>query len=473
MKDASVPEHIPTKNVVNPSVSSAADAPPTKARYGVLAYLSGMMFILYLDRYCISQAAPMIEKDLGFDHDAMGLVFGAFTLSYAVFEYWTGHLGDKYGSRRVMTRIVVWWSFFTALTAAVTGFWSLILVRFLFGAGEAGALPNSARILKHWFPESVRGQIQGFVTTFMMAGGAAAPIVSQQLFNVMGWRWVFVLFGVVGLIWSTAFYLWFRDHPREHPSANEAECRLISGKTDPTQLPHVEIEALAPDLAEVTEPEDHHPAMPWGLVLRNPNVWLLAFAMATMSAFAYALLTWYPTYLQEGRGVSKNYSGTLSSLVLATGAFGTMFGGWLNDWLLRKTGNERWGRTFQSLVGAVLCGMGILLGVSADSLGWSAVFIAIANFGVQLQVPAWWSCATKISGRHLGGIFGLMNMVGASGAFSSQFGLGKYASMMKEQGMQGRAIWDTGLYVYVGVAVVGFIIWTLVDPRKTVEESRA
>ena len=417
MADSPIPNVLPAELKAPERPFDPIGERPTMVRYGVLSYLSGMMFILYLDRYCISQAAPLIEKDLGISHADMGLVFGAFTLSYAVFEYWTGHLGDKYGSRGVMTRIVVWWSFFTALTGAVTGFWSLILVRFLFGAGEAGALPNSARVLKHWFPESVRGRIQGFVTTFMMVGGAAAPFASQQLFNVFGWRWSFVLFGIIGLMWSIAFYLWFRDTPKEHPSANEAERRLIAGTIDPDLPPHIESEAMAPDLAEVTAPQDPHPAMPWELVLHNRNVWLLAFAMATMSAVAYALLSWYPTYLQEARGVTKDNSGILASLVLATGAIGTMLGGWLNDWTLRVTGSQRWGRTLQSLVGTVLCAIGILLGVSADSLAWSAIFIAIANFGGQLQVPAWWSCATKISGRHLGGVFGLMNMVGAVGAF--------------------------------------------------------
>ena len=138
---------------------------PTRVRYGVLAFLAAMTFILYLDRSCINQAAPVIKRDLGITETQKGLIFGAFTLAYAIFEIPAGRWGDRYGSRRIMTRIVLWWSFFTALTGAAWGFGSLIAVRFLFGAGEAGALPNSARILRNWFPDSSRGRAQGIVTT--------------------------------------------------------------------------------------------------------------------------------------------------------------------------------------------------------------------------------------------------------------------------------------------------------------------
>jgi sugar phosphate permease len=467
MNDPMTPDVLRTAGA-NADVALEPDAErPTLVRFGVLAFLAGMMFVLYLDRYCISQAAPLIEEDLGISHADMGLVFAAFTASYAVFEYWAGRWGDRYGSRGVLARIVIWWSVFTALTGAATGFWMLIGVRFLFGAGEAGALPNTARVLKKWFPESTRGKIQGFVTTFMMVGGAAAPKVSQILFNHFGWRWTFVLFGVLGVIWSAAFYLWFRDDPKEHPSTNDAERRLISGGAKAHAAAPIEAETMAPDL--VADPDDHG-AMPWKLVFKNPNVWLLATAMITMSAVSYALFSWYPTYLQEARGTSKDLSGTLASVVLGVGAAGCLLGGWLADWLVRVTGSRRWGSSAQSVAGTALVAVGILVGVSVDSLTWSVVFIAIACFGVQIQVPAWWACTTQISGRHLGALFGLMNMVGAVGAISSQALLGKFATVMKERGFEGREQWDTGLYAYIVVAIVGMTVWSLIDPRKTVDD---
>ncbi len=121
---------------------------PTGVRYGVLAFLASMAFILYLDRGCINQAAPIIKKELGISETQKGIIFGAFALAYLIFEIPAGWWGDRYGSRRIMTRIVVWWSLFTALTGAAWGFGTLLVIRFLFGAGEAGALPNSARVLR-------------------------------------------------------------------------------------------------------------------------------------------------------------------------------------------------------------------------------------------------------------------------------------------------------------------------------------
>ncbi len=134
---------------------------PTRVRYGVLAFLAAMTFILYLDRSCINQAAPIIKRELGLSEAQKGIIFSAFSLAYALFEIPAGRWGDRYGSRRIVTRIVLWWSFFTALTGVAGGFASLVAIRFLFGAGEAGALPNSARILRHWFPESSRGRRRG------------------------------------------------------------------------------------------------------------------------------------------------------------------------------------------------------------------------------------------------------------------------------------------------------------------------
>ena len=148
---------------------------PTKVRYGVLAFLAAMTFILYLDRVCIGQSATAIKRDLGISDVWMSWVFNAFIISYTTLEIPTGRWGDRYGSRSVLARVVVWWSCFTALTGAAASLTMLLIVRFLFGAGEAGALPNAARVLKEWFPESSRGRAQGMITTAMMIGGAVSP----------------------------------------------------------------------------------------------------------------------------------------------------------------------------------------------------------------------------------------------------------------------------------------------------------
>jgi len=443
----------------------AADR-PTWVRYRVLAFLAAMTFVLYLDRVCIAQAAPDIQKELGISETGWGFVIPAFTLSYALFEVPAGRWGDRYGSRGVLARIVVWWSVFTALTGVATGLGMLLAVRFLFGAGEAGALPNSARVLRAWFPESSRGRAQGIVTTAMMLGGAVAPVAAQWLINLFGWRWSFAAFGVFGVLWAVSFYIWFRDAPAAHRATNEAECRFIGAGRKPREHAVLDEETRAPDIVAGAEA---HGSIPWDRVLRCANIWLLGSAMVTMTGIYYLLISWYPKYLQAARGATPNQSSWLASLVLGSGAFGCFFGGWLTDWLVAKTGNRRWGRTGQAVFGAGLAASGILASIWTDSTLVASIFVALACFGVQLQVPAWWASATQVSGRHLGALFGLMNMIGAVGGIVSPIFFGSSSDRLKSLGYSGRAQWDPALYVYVVVAVVGMVFWSLVNPEKTVE----
>src|SRR5262249_8610559 len=220
------------------------DQQPTRVRYGVMGYLCALAFILYIDRICIGQAGTAMKAELDLTNCQWGLVGVAFQIAYGVFEPMTGHWGDRYGSRRVLIRIVLWWSAFTALTGAVwsfshellpgvvlTGFLLLLVIRFLCGAGEAGALPTAARVISCWFPPGKRGPPQALISTCAQIGGAAAPALAAFFIQSphIGWRWSFVIFGSLGVIWVWFFARWFRDDPATHPEVNDAERRLILG----------------------------------------------------------------------------------------------------------------------------------------------------------------------------------------------------------------------------------------------------
>jgi MFS transporter, ACS family, glucarate transporter len=449
-------------------ISSDVGERPTRVRYVVLAFLAAMTFILYLDRSCISQAAPVIQKELNISEKQKAMIFSAFALAYALFEIPAGRWGDRFGSRRIVTRIVLWWSFFTALTGAAFGFGSLIVIRFLFGAGEAGALPNSARILREWFPDSSRGRAQGIVTTAMLLGGAASYATSQWLIDWVGWRWSFAVFALIGVGWALGFYMWFRDDPAEHPQANDAECRLIAAGRMPGQSLEGSTDTETAGL--VAHKREVHGPIPWAQVFNCANVWLLSGAIITMTAMSELLNSWYPTYLQQARGASPGLSGRLTTLVLIPGAAAAFFGGWLTDWLVRTNGSRRWGRTAQAVVGAGIAGFGIVASIWTESTVAASAFIALVSFGVQLQLPAWWACATQVSGRHLGAIFGLMNMMGGLGRILSHSFIGGFADWRKSQGFTGRAQWDPSLYLYAVIALFGMVLWALINPEKTVDD---
>jgi MFS family permease len=227
--------------------------------------------------------------------------------------------------------------------------------------------------------------------------------------------------------------------------------------------------------AQVTSAENQvHHKIPWDRVIPCANIWLLGGVMVTMSAMYEVLSSWYPSYLQNARSASPELSSRLASLVLAAGAFATFFGGWLTDWLVQMTGSPRWGRTAQAVAGAGLGAVGILASIWTDSTVMASAFVALAAFGVQLQLPSWWASATQVSGRHLGALFGLMNMIGGVGRILSQLFIGGFADWRGSLGYSGRAQWDPALYVYVAVALLGMILWSQVDPQKTVDgQSRA
>lgn len=423
---------------------------PTRVRFRVVALLAGMTFILYIDRVCIGQAAPAIQAELGLSDTRMGFVFAAFTLAYGLFELPTGRLADRLGARRVLIRIVLWWSAFTALTGAALGFWSLLVVRFLFGAGEAGAMPSVFRVMSRWIPESTRGTAQGFIITAMMLGAAASPLVAAYLIQAIGWRLAFVAFGGLGIVWVVIFYRLFYDEPSEHPDVNVAERDLILAGRPGTP-------------ARTTEP------IPWQRVLASRNVWLMSGLMCCSASVYYAVISWYPKYLQAGRGLENVEAGTLASLALAGGVVGATTGGILSDRILRRTGSRLLARCRLATVAYLTGAAALFLSLQSDSPLLSAAWTSLAVFALQLQLPSWWSTVIGISGRHVGSLSGLMNAVGVIGGISSQLFLGTLADWLGEAGRTGRDRWDPGLYVYVGVMLTGATLWLLVQPDRTIE----
>src|SRR5262249_24201942 len=255
----------------------------------------------------------------------------------------------RYGSRGVLIRIVLWWSAFTALTGAAIGGVSLFVVRFLFGAGEAGPLPNSARVISRWFPARERGPAQGMGTMSSLIGAVGSPIIAERLIQRFGWRYAFVIFGAVGVVWVLAFTRWFCDEPAEHPSVSKHELDDIKGGVQQIHL------------------SGTHPSVPWRLVLSSPNVWLLGFT-TTCSAFAsYLYYTWYPTYLIEARAVPTEVAGWLTSLVLAGGAVGCLIGGFLGRWAVQRTGERRWSRRALGAGGLLVAAASLSASVHANA----------------------------------------------------------------------------------------------------------
>src|SRR5229473_2446697 len=181
---------------------------PTQVRYWVIVFAVTLAIITYIDRVCISQAAPAITRDLGLSTVQMGYAFSAFGWAYALFEIPGGFLGDWMGPRKVLMRIVLWWSAFTALTGAMRSFTTMWTTRFLFGVGEAGCFPNLTKAFTTWLPPVEHAKAQGIMWTFARWGGAFTPVLVVLVLRYVSWRYAFVIFGCLGVVWAVFFYKW-------------------------------------------------------------------------------------------------------------------------------------------------------------------------------------------------------------------------------------------------------------------------
>ena len=293
---------------------------PTRARYFVVVFAVTLAVIQYIDRVCISQAAPLITAEFHLTPVQMGYVFAAFTWAYALFEIPGGWLGDKLGPRKVLTRVVLWWSFFTAATGWTWNFVSLATSRALFGAGEAGCFPNLTKAFTTWLKPDERVKAQSILWLSARWGGAFTPLLVVLVLQFVGWRRSFEIFGVLGVVWAAAFYFWFRDDPREHPSVNAAERALLTGTAN---------------LASA------HANVPWRRFLGSTTTWLLWGQYFCLSYGWYFYPTWLPTYLQEARGQAMARGALLAGLPLFFGGIGCFVSGFATAGLSRRIGVRR------------------------------------------------------------------------------------------------------------------------------------
>ena len=405
--------------------------PAAKDRQGVLLLLVLLFVITYLDRVCISVAGPRMQADLGIDAVGWGWVTGVFTLAYCLFEIPTGTMGDRLGPRRVLTRIVAWWSAFTALTGAMTSFVPLLVTRFLFGAGEAGAFPNSSIVVERWFPRSQRATISGVALMASQVGGALAPMLVLPIQIRYGWRMSFYVFGAIGLLWATVWYAWFRDTPGE--------------------------KAGQPALAAAARGGGHGAhEFPWSSAFRSQTVWAL-LGLAFCYIYVYNFFqTWFHTFLVRGRGFSE--SGLLLSVLpYVVAACANLAGGAVSDLLTRRLGPAR-GRRLVGVaaLGAAACFTVAAMVTRAQVL--TVVFLALTYGAITFQQSGVFGVCLDIGGRSAGATGGLMNTASQLGGF---VGSVLYGYIVEWSGS-----YDAPFVPMAALLAIGALLWLRVDASK-------
>ncbi len=411
-------------------------ARPTHVRYGVIFFAVSLAMITYIDRVCISNAAPFIRRDLGLSIDQMGYVFSAFAAAYSIFEVPCGYLCDRIGPRRVLMRVVLWWSFFTAATGWTWSYTSMMVTRFLFGTGEAGCFPSITRAFTTWLPHKERSKAQGIVWLSARWGGALTPPLAAAVIGLVGWRHAFEIFGCLGIIWAVIFYRWFRDNPLENPKMNAAERELLRD----------------------IEPPAKHARPPWGPLVSSPHVWLLCIQYFCLSYGWYFYITWLPTYLREGRGLELGTSALLGGLPLFFGGIGNPTGVALTSWLLRITGNLRLARKIVCCSGFAGASAFLILSTRMHNPVQAILAISMASFSNDLVMSGAWTSAMDIGGKYAGTVSGAMNMFGN---FAGVLAPALVGYLLKQTGD-----WNLTFYISAAIYAGGILCWLAIDPLK-------
>jgi MFS transporter, ACS family, glucarate transporter len=406
-------------------------------RYRILIFLFFLNFILYVDRVAVSLLGVRIKTAFSLSNEQFGWVLAAFSLAYAVFEIPTGVIGDRIGQRRVFIRIVIWWSLFTALTGLTAGLISLIIVRFLFGMGEAGAMPTLSGVVSRWFPHRETARSFSYIFVGQGVGAAVAPLFIIPLASSYGWRVPFFVSAGMGIVWVLVCIVWFKNHPAEMKGIPDAEKNLIE---------------------QNRRFEQHKMEFPWKLVLRNRSLMALVLSFFCGQCTNYFFIAWMPVYLQNGKHFSENDMKLFSFYFFTAGIVGILLGGLFIDWLVKKRG-LRFGRKSLGILGLLSPGIAFLIASSTNNNEMVGISLFTGGFiyYTLIGVTSFATCV-DIGGSRAGTVTGIMNFFGQAGAFVLAMTFGKIADLAHN--------FDTSMFLLACVVLLGSMFWFFVDASK-------
>jgi MFS transporter, ACS family, glucarate transporter len=404
--------------------TAARAAPKSAARRLVIGFGASLAFLSFLDRAAISQAGPWIARDLHLSPAQLGLVFSAFGITYAACEIPSGWLCDRFGARRLLTRVVIWWSLFTVATGWAWNFPSMVVTRLLFGAGESGCFPGLARLFRTHLTSEERNSAEGVKAAAARWGAAITPALMAALYTWWSWRSVFLIFGTLGAVWAAAFWWWYRD---------EAS----------------------------TSRRSHGEGVSWSRMVASRSVWALGIQWFCHYYGFYFYITWLPQYLYQARGLDLRHGSLAAGLPLFSAGLGSLVGGWTLTRLTRRiqdTGRARRYLGYTAYGGAAV----LLLWFTRirDPL-LAILMMSLSSFAAEFSGPISWTTAMDIGGEHVGTVSGFMNMLGHFG--------GSVAPAVTGALLQwGGGAWNRTFYFSAAIYAAGAICWALIDPSKPV-----
>lgn len=411
-----------------------------RGRYFLVGGTFLMTLLLYIDRICISVAKDPIAQALELSNGQMGWVMSVFALGYALFQTPSGMLADRLGPRKVLTAIVSLWSLFTSLTAYAWSFFSLLIIRLLFGAAEAGAFPGISRAVFSWIPLRERGTITGINFSGSRIGAAfALPLLSVLMAHI-GWKNTFLMLGIAGAVCALLWYKLFRDTPEEHPhlTQSEREYIVLHRQQNTPSKQRISLRQL----------------------FANRNMWLAMIQYFCSNFTFFFALTWLYPHIKNQFQLDVVSAGLYASIPLIAGAFGNWLSGWLVDKIYKK-GYWRQSRVLPAIVGFLISDIGLFGGVFTKDVNGAVLFLSLAIFGADMTLPPSWSFCVDIGKENSGAVSGNMNMAGNLGSFLTSLA---FPYFLLWAGTADIFFYTAGL-----LSIVGAIVWTGMRPQKGFE----
>jgi MFS transporter, ACS family, glucarate transporter len=387
-------------------------AHPTRIRWVIMSWLTVVLMLTYLDRLNLSIAGKFIQDEFSFSTQTMGWVFSAFILGYSVFQIPGGWAADRFGARNLLTSAIIWWSAFTALTALAPNLifvrWvgvagSLIIVRFMVGAGESSSAPAANKIVAYWMGATHRATGSSFTLLGIGLSGAFTPFLISWIMQHWGWRVSFVLCGLAGLLVALAFHLYVTDRPEQNARVDAAELALIHST-----------QTLSREAGAQNKPRP----TPWAKILSSPSVWALLVGYFCQGYPIYIFHTWFFIYLVRVRGLTISQGGIWGATPYLAIAVLAPLGGKFSDAATRKLGKRK-GRQLAVWVGMLASAAFLWFGSGATNK-WLAITLLAAGGGFNMfAVASFWAACIDMTQEFTASLSGLMNTFGNLGGWVS------------------------------------------------------
>ncbi|MBU3025664.1 MFS transporter [Zobellia galactanivorans] len=412
----------------------------SRKRYNILAMVFITVVINYLDRSNISVAAFAMKEDIGLSNVQMGYVFSAFGWTYACLQIPGGIIADKFPTRILYSLIMALWSVATLIQGMVSSFAALIGLRASIGVFEAPSYPTNNLVVTKWFPENERASAIAVYTSGQFLGLAFLTPVLVAIQSYFGWRGLFIISGIIGLVWAAIWYFFYRD-PKDYKSISKKELEYIEkgggliGKND-----------VKKEERKKFDWNDFKQAF----IYRK--LWGLYIGQFCLGATTIFFLTWFPTYLVEFRGLDFLKSGFLASIPFLAAFFGVLLSGFTSDYLIKKGYSVEISRKTPIIIGMLLSTC--IIGANyTDSTFFVILFLAVAFFGNGLASIAWIFISLMAPKKLIGLTGGAFNFIGGLAGIVVPIVIG----YLVEDGDFSPALFFIG-----GIALLGFISYTFI-----------